>query len=247
MNGAPTWLSAPAEIAIATGEVHIWRAALDLSGDTAQVAGRTLSPAEHARATRFRFERDRTRYIAAHAALRAILARYLDMYPQRIPLEQAAGGKPYVAAAANLRHVQFSMAGCQDLALYAVALAVDVGVDVEMIRPIPEAGRIAARFFSAAEAGTLQALPENQRLHAFYTCWTIKEAYTKAIGAGLAYPLDRVEVAISEKRLAAIDGDAGQAGHWLSTAFSPQPGYTAALVARYPAARLAFWQYHSRL
>jgi 4'-phosphopantetheinyl transferase len=238
-----TWLIPPADIALSPDDVHIWRAWLDLPADRVRQAEQTLSPGELAKATRFRFEQDRRRYVAAHSALRAILARYLDMPREEVLLEQARGGKPRLAVAENELGLHFSMADSEDIALYAVVRNADVGVDVELIRPIAEEAQIAAHFFSTAEKAAFAVLPQEQRLRAFYAYWTVKEAYTKAIGAGLAYPLDRLAVAIEGGGLAVIDGDVDEAARWFSTTFCPRLGYAAAVVVRRLSPQLSLWQY----
>ena len=247
-NNGAAWPDPPAHLELSSGDVHIWHAGLNLPDGAVRRAELTLSTVERARAGRFRFEHDRRRFVAAHGALRAILGRYLETAPEQVQMEQAPGGKPRLPVTANLRDIEFSMAHSQDVALYAVAVAMQVGIDVEYLRPMAEAEQIAARFFAAPEIAALAllaALPEEQRLEGFYTCWTAKEAYTKAIGAGLAYPLPRVEVAIAGGRLAAIDGNADEAARWFVQTFRPAPDHIAALVVESQAPRLSFWRYES--
>src|SRR5204862_5234725 len=104
------------------------------------------TPGEAARAARFRFEQHRRRYLRSHAALRAILRRYTDA---RLDFAVAEAGKPYLPAAPHLR---FNLAHAQDLALVGVALDLEIGVDVERIRPLSDYAAIAERFFPPSEA-----------------------------------------------------------------------------------------------
>src|SRR5262249_32264065 len=72
-----------------------------------------------------------------------------------------------------------------------VALGCDVGVDVEdMTRP-GETVEVAEQFFSSTEVATLRALPSSAQRHRFFEYWTLKEAYIKARGMGLAIPLEQ--------------------------------------------------------
>ncbi len=65
-----------------------------------------------------------------------------------------------------------------------------VGVDVERVRKNLEPLALAARFFSKRESEWLRSQPADQQFADFFACWTAKEAYIKACGAGLSVPLD---------------------------------------------------------
>src|SRR5204863_59084 len=93
--------------------------------------------------------------------------------------------------------------------------------------------RLAARFFAPAEAATINRLSGEQKLRAFYNCWTRGEAYVKALGCGLSSPLDRFVVSIEAGEppamLALEDDDPGA---WAIAALRPTPGYVGALAVR---------------
>lgn len=160
---------------LTAGEVHVWRVALD-AGAGPEAA---LSSAELAHADRLRGHLARERYLASHRALRAILAAVTGG-----PLEFAASdhGKPYLPAAPRVR---FNLSHSHGLALVAAALDVEVGVDVEHLRPMPDCAAIAARFFPPSEAAALQATPADARESEFFRRWTRIEAALKAQGIGL--------------------------------------------------------------
>jgi len=146
--------------------VHVWRVRLD----RAQVPPPT--PGEAVRAARFRFPELAARYLQSHGAVRAILARYTGA-----PLEFALHehGKPYLPLAPELR---FNLSHSHEMALVAVAREIEVGVDVERLRPLPRFAEIAERFFPPGEP-----VPEDEI--AFFRRWTRIEAALKACGAGL--------------------------------------------------------------
>ena len=106
---------------------------------------------------------------------------------------------------------------------------------MEELRPLPRAEQIAERFFSIPERTALKRLPPEQRVEAFFTCWTRKEAYIKARGDGLGHPLDQFAVSLvpgEPVRLwAAGDGDAREIARWSLGGLPPGPGYVAALAA----------------
>jgi 4'-phosphopantetheinyl transferase len=117
---------------------------------------------------------------------------------------------------------------------------------VEYLRFIPDAEQIAASFFSARENAVLQALPTNQRQSAFFTCWTSKEAYIKAIGKGLSQPLDQFEVSLAPgapASLLSVRGAPEEASRWSLKALTPASGYAAALAVEGHNWRPAFWQF----
>ncbi len=106
-------------------------------------------------------------------------------------------------------------------------------MDVEELRKVPDVEGMAARYFSPREAADLMRLPEDRRDAAFLACWTRKEAFIKALGEGLHYPLKSFEVSIEPDRPAAIlsVGDlSGDVAGWSMIGFIPAPGYVGAAV-----------------
>ena len=128
--------------------------------------------------------------------------------------------------------LRFNLAHSHELALYAFTLGREIGVDIEYLRALPDADQIAKRFFSARENAALQALSTNQRQQAFYNCWTRKEAYVKAIGKGLAQPLDQFDVSLApgeSTRLLKVEGAPEEGSRWSLYSLTPVAGYVAAV------------------
>jgi len=92
--------------------------------------------------------------------------------------------------------VEFNLSHAGDFTLIAIAQECRVGVDVERIRSGISSHVIAQQYFSASEFAELQSFPLKQRETAFFTCWTRKEAYIKALGEGLSIPLDSFDVSL---------------------------------------------------
>jgi 4'-phosphopantetheinyl transferase len=216
-------------------EVHVWRAGFGQITPAVATLEGILSEAERARAQRFHFDQHRRQYMLSHAILRQILGGYLSLDPARLCFQASAKGKPELMPELNPLHLRFNLSHTHGLALIAVTLRRDVGVDVEWFRLVTEAEQIAERFFAPRESARLRALPAEQKQRAFFNCWTRREAYLKATGEGIAESLDQIEVTFAPgepARLLSVRGDTPEAEHWLLQELSPGPGYVAALAAR---------------
>jgi 4'-phosphopantetheinyl transferase len=195
------------------GELHVWQAQLDTIEHEQLALGRLLSPDERERAARFLFERDRRRYVAGRGILRSILGRYQRRPPDEISFVYGLRAKPFLPETA----LQFNMAHSDGLAVIAVGCSGAVGIDVERVRPLQDYDRLMNFCFSASEVDTILALPPADRLLAFFTCWTRKEAYLKARGDGIAAQLDRFSVSTvpgSQARLLHVQGCPHEVTRW---------------------------------
>jgi 4'-phosphopantetheinyl transferase len=206
----------------------------------------TLSQDEQVRAGRFRARRDRERYIVAHGLLRAILGLYLKTRPEQIGLRSGPFGKPALCPEQSGAALRFNLSKSHGLSLFAFARGRELGVDLERIRPRLADGQVAGRFFSPREAALLQALPKEAQAEAFFNCWTRKEAYIKAKGAGLSLPLDQFEVSLTPGGPAALLSarwDPQEAARWSLRALTPASGYAAALAVEGHSWRLRCWRW----
>jgi 4'-phosphopantetheinyl transferase len=162
-------------------EVHLWVVDADAEAREAKRRRAATSVAERERAARFRRPEDGHRYLAAHGALRLILAGYLGWDPLALRFATGAWGKPFVEDT----DIQFNLSHSGALALIAVARGRQVGVDVERLRPLADLEDVAARVCTAREREALAALAKPQRERAFLTLWTRKEALAKMVGEGV--------------------------------------------------------------
>ena len=155
----------------------------------------------------------------------------MHVSPEQLTFVYGPQGKPALHGAGE--GVQFNLSHSRELALLAVTTLPAVGIDIEWMRPLDDMMGIAARFFAAGERARLAEMPAAQRHHAFFDCWTRKEAYIKAIGEGLSRPLHQFEVAFGPHepaRLLSVADDPAEAQRWSLRGFNPAPGYAAALV-----------------
>ena len=235
------WQRPQPHIDLAAAEVHVWRVPLDAF---AQCDLSSLSELERQRASRFRFEADRRRLVGSHAALRGILATYLDAPPATLLFAEGAHGKPFLLGPAHGRNLRFSLSHSGDLALVAASRGREVGVDLERVRPIKDFVDVADRFFSPAERHALARLAPDDRQRAFLAAWVLKEAYLKACGEGLMRNLGAFDVTIGDEeqpRLLAVRDRVGDEARWSLRRLDPGEGFVAALAVEGRAWRLRHW------
>jgi 4'-phosphopantetheinyl transferase len=214
----------------------VWKVRLD-SAESRNPAEAPLSADEIARANRFHFERDRGQFVCCRSALRRLLGEYLDMSPADVRFKYLASGKPQVEEEQNPHDLQFNVAHSGDLALIAVGAGHRLGVDVERIRGDVDTQSLAERFFSLREREGLRALPEPERVSGFFACWSRKEAFLKATGEGLSFPLSRFSVSVHpdhDPEIEEINGSEQEGKQWFLADLTVGTEYRAALVADLP-------------
>jgi 4'-phosphopantetheinyl transferase len=213
------------QFALHSDDIHVWLIPLPECGPVMPGLTECLSADEAARAARFLFDRDRARFIVAHAALRDILSRYTQESAAALAISIAGNGKPYLTSHAGLR---FNLSHSGRYGMLAVARGREVGVDIERIRGERPTRDIAERFFAPAEVSALLRESQEQQTAAFFAIWARKEAYIKARGEGLAIPLDSFEVSLGPE---AVLLQAEDRERWSMCALDAPPGYAAALLA----------------
>jgi 4'-phosphopantetheinyl transferase len=198
-----------------------------------------LPPEEHARATRFQVTAARHRFVLAHSVLRRSLGSLIDTDPEDLVFSTGERGKPLLADPAIVDPPQFNLSHSGNVVVFVVG-PVDVGVDVEGLREVSNATRLARRFFSPSEQSMINALDGATRDHAFLRIWTQKEAFLKATGLGVGMPLCEVETEPDPQvlpRLHAIAGDRVEAARW-TLLEARVPGAVCTIAVREPAAEL---------
>jgi 4'-phosphopantetheinyl transferase len=241
----PEWHWPPVALTLSRQTVHVWSVSLEQPAPLIHQLEQLLSADEQERAARFHFERDRRRFIVGRGALRTLLGRYVQVEPTQLKLCYGKYGKPYLAEESKGSALHFNLAHSHELAVYAFTREGKVGIDIEYIHPLADLDQIAARFFSKSESTSLLGLPGDQRLLAFFNCWTRKEAYIKALGEGLSHPLDQFQVSLlpgEPAQLLQVQGAPEEVSRWSMTAFVPAPGYVAALLVEGRSCAVEFWQ-----
>jgi len=239
------WRPPPETLRLGLGDVHVWQASLDLPSGRAADFTSTLANDELDRAGRFHFEKDRQSYIVSRGVLRVLLGRYLKQDPEKVCLNYGPNGKPEVAGYGTDHTLQFNLAHSDRIALYAFTEGRPIGIDVEKMRPLEDADGLASRYFSAREYAAWRTVDQEERQIMFFRYWTSKEAYIKAIGAGLSFPLDQFDVSLAPGEpasLLTISGDEEKARRWSLRELHPAEEYAAAVSAPGPW-RLNRWRW----
>jgi 4'-phosphopantetheinyl transferase len=237
------WFPPPDTLSLSAAEVHVWRIGLD--DELPAHARETLSADEHQRARQFRFSHLTQRFVAARAALRAILGRYTGIAPADLVFTYTARGKPALDVTPR-RAVAFNLSHSGDIGLCAVTAGRDVGVDVERLREDHNPFDSIAPYFSVLERATLQGLDPRARREACYVCWTRKEAFLKARGDGLSIPLDAFDVSCAPSepaRILAVRGPAADRRQWTVFDVGPIERCAGAVVVEGADVRLQRWRW----
>jgi 4'-phosphopantetheinyl transferase len=205
--------------------VHVWFTTFSQFSSSLDMFTRTLNPAESLKMSRFATEHLRVRFACAHGLLRLLLSRYADCLPGELVFSEGSHGKPVLVGAKGL---SFSLSHSGEGVAIAVARDLDIGVDIEEIKPIEDRSSLVERFFSADETYSYKALPPSVQETAFFRLWTRKEAFVKGLGLGLSHPLDSFSVGVDVPVSLAGRNSADWSMHHLE----PGHGFAGALAVR---------------
>jgi 4'-phosphopantetheinyl transferase len=177
-----------ARVNLGEREIHVWH--LALAGDVFDDFANVLTELDIARGKKFVFERDRNRFLRARYCARSLLGAYLMMSPQDVPIEISEYGKPFLPPSCQMA---FNLSHSGDAGVFAIGRVADteggvnsaIGIDIEVIRRPSDIRSLATSVFSVVELTEFAALADDALSLPFFTCWTRKEAYLKAIGTGL--------------------------------------------------------------
>ena len=171
---------------------------------------------------------------AAEPFARQWLADRLGRVPDALRIHRSPQGRPMLESPAGV-DCNWSHSG--DRLAVALGRGVQVGIDIELVRPRPRALELARRFFAPAEADWLAAPGRGDPVHDFIRLWCAKEAVLKAHGRGLSFGLEKLEFRASggTLQLVCCDPALGAPDDWQVLGLAPAPGYLGALAWRAPA------------
>ncbi|KAI0002984.1 4'-phosphopantetheinyl transferase superfamily [Russula compacta] len=173
------------------------------------------------RVQRFFHRADACRCLIGRLLPRVLLSEQRGVSAEKMHFATTEAGKPYFATSIDPPPIGFNVSHDNELVAMAFAPgehgppAFLIGVDVMMVRALTRGTEegIASFLHTVADTTLTDAekrfvsndVPENEALSRFYLVWTIKEAYTKAIGLGLGFNILRIEYDVSTNTVA-VDG-----------------------------------------
>jgi 4'-phosphopantetheinyl transferase len=166
-----------------------------------------------ARYQSFRHDKARSRFLAARLLLKHFAAVVIASEAELIELAYLPGGRPYLR---GCDQIDISLSHTDDILVVGVTRVGRIGVDVELAdRPILGMG-IEAQVCTPHESAMLQAIAEGRRNAALVRLWTLKEAYSKAIGQGLGFRFTEFGFRLGDPRARVLrpDGSPGTGDEW---------------------------------
>ena len=181
-------------IEIPEDEAHIWNFDMDKYLNQIDEFVDFLSNDELVRASKFHFDRDKNWFIISRGLLRVFLNFYSTIPAKEIKLITNDFGKPSISLANDSTKLQFNLSHSKNFLSIGFSNDNQIGVDVELMKPLKNHLEIAKRFFSTSEVEQLISFPADKILDGFYSCWTAKEAVIKLSSEGLSFPLKEFDV-----------------------------------------------------
>ena len=240
-NLSVTWSMPEAPLRLNKNDVHVWRASIDVSPEVQSSLACLLDGGEKRRANQFVFERDRNHFIAAHGIVRTILGEYLQRPPEELQVTVERYGKPALRKEPGCSDVRFNLSHSGGVALLAVALENEVGIDLEKIRSGVADEVLAASILTPSEQDEFRSTPIGERQREFFRRWTCKEAYVKAQGGGLQIPLKSFEVSLPPEEFPRLCCEANDS--WDLVSFCPGENFMAALAIQAKNSEVRFWNW----
>lgn len=189
-----------------------------------------LSIEEKIKAGRFIYNHDRRRYIISHGFLRSVLSKYFNRTPSEIRFGEGVHNKPFILANQE-PIIHFNLSHAADVAVVAVSDR-PVGIDIEYLDANFPFVEVISQFMSEKEKSDFLRLSPSEQMKAFYYCWTRKEAYVKALGKGLSYPIRKITVPIKEELIQnwIDENQPNEPNQWRMNHISYITGYVGAVV-----------------
>lgn len=220
--------------------IHIWYCDFDQNRAQINYYTSLLSKDEKQKADRFKFKKDEDCYIITRGILRLLIASYLRMNAKDLSFKYTSFGKPYLAIKNELK---FNVSHSGNMAAFAFFKGQEIGVDIEKVKNDFDVLELAQNFFSQTEIIALENQPKEELPKAFFRCWTRKEAFIKAEGSGLSFPLDKFEVSLDDDfhaELLETQWNSEEKKEWKLFSFVPATGYIAAVAIAKPNAKIIY-------
>lgn len=228
------WPPLAQPLQVSRQNVHVIHVTLETDDGQLDRLKSVLSPDESARADRYKVPQPRRHFIACRAVLRQLLGECLNCSPSEVQFDYGNHGKPDLRQSDSPSpRIEFSVSHSSDQALIALTAGRLIGVDIEQQDPSVRIMKLAQRFFSVREATELMRLPEADQQAGFFRGWTCKEAYLKATGFGLSFPLNKFSVSLNPQQpaqLLEVVDQPTELTRWRLLALDPPEGFAAAVM-----------------
>ena len=172
--------------------IHVWIADIQKAMAQAEYFLSILSEDEKKKATDYKFEKDKNRYLISRGLLRELVSGYTGDLPENVEFSYSQTGKPFLSEYKNCT-LKFNLSHSGNFAIYAFALGKEIGIDIEYIRNLENLNNLAKTALSDLELKDFTASPEEKMLDVFFRYWIHKEAYLKAAGTGITDSIKSIE------------------------------------------------------
>lgn len=243
MIATSDWQALPSSIPpLSSTQVHVWSLPQQTPHGQEERFASWLDEYEQKRWQRYKFPRLRDDFLAGHGWLRAILSLYTAEQPKALVWGQQEEGKPTLLSP-NPTDLRFNLSHSEGQWLLAVTLGREIGVDIEAVREMQGREGIVERFYSYQERKVYLKLPEKQKLRAFFDVWARKEAFLKATGQGLLFPLERFSITVTgPPALLDVAGDPAALKKWKMATLPTLDGYALALMTEGEVGEVTAWR-----
>lgn len=224
-------------------EIHIWHFTFNIT-ESINTYWYLLSKDEQDRALKFYFEKDQKTYIFSRGILRLILGQYIGISPKTINLKYSSYGKPFIDPLQNKNQLYFNISHTRQHILYAFTKNTEIGIDIEYLKSDIDYQSVAKNVFSTYEYQTITKAPLEKQCVLFYKIWTSKEAFLKAIGLGLSYPLSDFDVCVAENqtiKIRDIKYSSKEAKQWMLYSLTPCEGYISTVATKQKINRIVIY------
>ena len=198
------WSKPDTSLKLEENTVHIWLNYLNIHEARLKHLYPLLSAKEKERSERLKFYKHRKRFIAAHGFMRSVLENYIETPASEIIFSSNDKGKPALDKQTHHTNIHFNLSHSNNIALLAICLNHEIGVDIEYLDRKNDWKGIIKRFYTPAEQADIFKLPENQQQNAFFQMWTRKEAYMKALGLGLHLSPNKFSLTVPPEKPALV-------------------------------------------
>lgn len=217
-------------------EVHVWTLAVTKSDQKhIKRLAHVLCPDEIDRLKQITHKQSKREYQAAHILCRMMLSNFSDLAPADWLFTKGEYGRPEINEELNHQSLRFNISHTNGLVACALSTKHDIGIDVEWRSRSNMIDTIAKRNFSNSELSYFKNSPPTEQRMVFFSFWTLKESYIKAIGKGLheqldsfAFDLDTLEISFLRKN------DIRNKNCWSFNLFTPSQEHLCALCVAHP-------------